>query len=299
MSDPTRTERVTKRVEAVLKSGALLTGLLYATGLLVSSLHLGRYGVSPFGLLRVEYIFAGAWYITPIIVGALAASAYVAYFQITLREVPRPNGAAQVHFWRKAGIGFYVFLVGSFLLAVLAVVFYIAARELFDLGLTDYLVVVSKQLPIALAFTVALAAVAVYSWMFIVLATAGPPRDRLAFAAGSGLALAILGTLLVGYTCYFTFSLFPRIPAAVGGGKPVAVQFIMKGATDSSSRSVYPEPSSAPGLSVEYDLLHATKDCYVVLTNDSHRAPLEIRADSVLGIRRAAWKRPRSAGGGE
>ena len=53
--------------ELLSKIFVVAAAVLYITGFLVVSLHLARYGVHSFSILRAQYILAGAWFFAHIL----------------------------------------------------------------------------------------------------------------------------------------------------------------------------------------------------------------------------------------
>jgi hypothetical protein len=106
------------------------------------------------------------------------------------------------------------------------------------------------------------------------------PADMPYRVLGWSLALAAG----VGYVGYFTSSIFPRVPAAAGGGAPTAVHMVMR--ADSAPGTL---ASAMRGLAQDaacrHKLLFATRDAYIVVDPRDSTNAIEISRDLVAAVR--------------
>ena len=232
------------RLGQITRLGVLALALTYPLGILVVSLYLARYTVSPLSLLRVQYVVAGLWLLVPI----AAIFALSAWFGIVFRDSvrDRKRTSESVRVWLlfmpvalyRATIAVFGFLVVSGLLAGVA---------LAPLG-------PGADSPVGFLFSLSTLALFGYAalavvlgWAFVImlggvigaLKSAPPaPLDHPTITREDSVLGKVAGAIVVGslylmavlaYTGNFASSFYPEIPATLGGGKPTMVRFLLRG----------------------------------------------------------------------
>lgn len=262
--------------------GAILLGALYAAGFLVVTFHLSRFGVTPADWVRPQYLVAGVWCLTPLLlfVGA-AAFAVIQYIEPWIRRswvAPKRTRT-------------YRHIVGaiqgaSALVATFVIIAYEVGRLMqkstASSGSPAPLVVTST-----LALLSLLAAGAAFCAVELVSAVArrkdpAPLRlDRAAAALslGSIAALAAVAFSIV-YIWYFSVHVYPAIPSSLGGGRPQIVVFILEPGGNTSPVT----PDRLGTRSVPYRLLLRTDNSYVVESTVKGERAIEFRQNAVGGM---------------
>ena len=106
------------------------------------------------------------------------------------------------------------------------------------------------------------------------------PADTPYRVLGWSLALAAG----IGYVGYFTNSVFPRVPAAAGGGAPTAVHILMR--SDSAPMGLAAAIRGLPqDAACRHRLLFATQDAYIVVDPRDSTNAIEISRDLVAAMR--------------
>lgn len=214
MSDPARTT-------GILKLAAVVAVSVYVTGLAVVTLHLARYGIGGMGLFHADYLLAGTIATVPLVVVAFLVAVVVALLQRQLAAraaggIPRASGSFVKR--RDVVVGVLGATIGMLATARYLVSF-VGSRfgedvtAPLELGELTVIGLVVLGFVAALSWGVGLAR----------YARTDDPGDRPYRVLGVGLtAIALLG-----YIGYFTSAVYPRLPAAAGGGAPTAVHLLM------------------------------------------------------------------------
>jgi|SRR5450755_4261688 hypothetical protein len=67
MAEDTADNEIRELAGIASKISAFVIGLVYLLGFLVVTFHLSRYGVSPPAAIRLQYILAGLWFLSPLL----------------------------------------------------------------------------------------------------------------------------------------------------------------------------------------------------------------------------------------
>jgi hypothetical protein len=297
------------KIEGFGKAAVAVLGVVYALGLVVVTLHLAQYGVSGLGLLREQYVLAGVWALFPLGAVVFILSVIVASIPEiegpskpsapgSLAKAPgtggeEPNKAAISisqrfgTFWTKfrrlasrlrsvATLAFGWILIPLFFLGFVSHYFSAGGASPFQLG--ELLRIALK----VMGFCFAIAVLAFGGYWSLVRMSDYHHVFRGAVFCGTAM-MAVLG-----YIGYFTASVYPRIPAAVGGGRPTRVQLLLK--VDSSAESLstvlYPGPNSLPPpLSTQHLLLFTTDATYIVIDPSNAQRTIEVSKDLIAAVR--------------
>jgi hypothetical protein len=288
-----------KRLEWAGKVTAAVTAIIYILGLVVVTLHLGRYGASGLGLLHEQYVVAGIWVLVPpVIATLLIAAAYVA--AVTESQ---PDQKSRYPRWLSAlfavigvVIGYPV-IAGYFLSFVSGVSVGINTTDLVLIGA-------------GATFFAVIAAAFLAGGLGMVGSTSNYYRVV-------GLSLIVFGIFpVVGYVGYFTKNVYPKIPASIGGGEPVRIRILLG---SEKNEDVIVEAKGLPEIakeikiedvrkltltkvknpvqeflsaSSEYDLLFVTNDAYIVVDPSDPQRALEIKKGMVSAVRHLPSKKP-------
>ena len=280
MTDGEAPRRALETVERVGKAAVAVLGWIYALGLAVVTLHLARYGASGLGLLQEQYVLAGMWALLPLgaigfVCAVIAGTAFEEFWRMDA-DPASTRKQRWLMIGRKVRQGVFAalgwLLVAGFFLGF--VIPPIAGSGITALGGWTLLTIAAK----VAGFAAALA-------LFVI---AG-----LGSIVGEGKQNPVLGTVmlgtalfvLLGYVGFFTASVYPLIPATVGGGQPRRIQILLRSsAADASAAALLRGAALSTSLS-EHLLLFATDKAYIVVDpGDPHRA-IEIPKELVTAVR--------------
>lgn len=251
-------------------------GGVYAIGLAVVTLHLAKYGVANVGLVHGQFVLAGVMTLVPIVGVAFLVALVVALLQHELAGrapgVPRASGSFVKR--RDMVVGVLGATIGILGIARFFLAFISDRSEdvTTPLHFGDLLVVTLAVLGF----------VAAIGWGVGIAryARTDQPADTpyrvlgwsLAFAAG------------IGYLGYFTSHVFPRVPAAAGGGAPTAVHMIMR--SDSAPLGLAAAMRGLPpDAACRHRLLFATDQAYIIIDPRDSTNAIEIPRDLVAAMR--------------
>ena len=280
MTNGDRPRSALATVEGLGKAAVAVLGIIYALGLAVVTLHLARYGASGLGLLQEQYVLAGVWALLPLgAIGFVCAAIVGAAFQEFGRLDADPTSTRRQR---------WVMIAGKVMQG-----FFAALAWLLTAGF--FLGFVTPQISDPSAASLG-------GWTFLTIAAkvAGFAAVLALFVIG-GLGLIVgeenrnpvLGTVilstalfvLLGYLGYFTASVYPLIPAAVGGGQPRRIHILLKSGTAEASAAALLRGTPGQEPLSEHRLLFTTDKSYIVVDpSDPHRA-IEIPKDLVTAVR--------------
>jgi hypothetical protein len=267
-------------VEGLGKAAVTVLGLIYALGLAVVTLHLASYGASGLGLLQEQYVLAGMWALLPLGATGFAFAVITGAALDEFGEMKADPASTRKQRWlviarkvRQAALMSLVwFFIAGFFLGFVA-------PQVYRSGIASIgwwtLVKIGAQVA---GFAVVLAILAIGGLASFVA------RDKREPATGTvlfGTALLVL----LGYLGFFTASVYPLIPAAVGGGQPRRIHVLLKSDSSEASVTALLRGTTPPALLPEHRLLFATDKSYIVVDpSDPHRA-IEIPKDLVTAVR--------------
>lgn len=280
-----QTGSLAETVETYTKLGLPLLGFLYVIGFVVNALYLGKYGVSPLGVLRVQYLIAGLWALAPfaVLVGTVAIFTWAVYAERQNRKLeeltaaaasrsedwtpkPEETGSTKptvfihlmklVHRYVTAGVP--VLKSAS---QILWFVLLLGAMVLFSLRW------VAEQFPLSgepptmtalwhLSWPIALYAIGI--GVMIAALYSSTQQEGIAAKFETVATLGLSTALLIGYLGYFSAKVYPLIPSVVGGGQPIRVRLLLK-------QNIPGLVMQAPLLTKPYDLLVSSERTVVIL----------------------------------
>jgi hypothetical protein len=268
---------MTTRLEAFARRAVALLAIAYVVGLAVVSLHLARYGVFGLGLAQAEYLLAGVWALVPLgVVGFMV----VALGALVMQERGRLAGAgarASGSFASRRNMVIGVLAVSlGMLIMGLYLLSFVADRSAEDLvpplSFADALVVGV----VTLGFLVACGLGVGITMFARSTQTVDIPYRVL------GVALAI--TALLAYIGYFTDTVYPRIPSAVGGGAPTAVHMVMRGdSMPGALRAVM--RGIANEAACRHRLLFSSGNEYIIVDPRDSTNGIEVAKELVAAVR--------------
>lgn len=265
-------------LDLITKVVVLFSFVIYATGLLVVNLWLGRHGYHSLSLIRVSYITAGFWVI--IIPAILLLLGFVpnTFLEKSARPPKHITGKKIVRLLlMRATIA--VIATGG-LIYLAAIVFfrkpadYIAAINLWNIFATAGILVASAFVAFA-AFHFASRFVLEYSKY-----VSSPFRywhDR--YYAGFSAFYAI--GVAFGYVVFFAMVTYGQIPQAFGGGKPISVRAVLTTEGEIYVRKILPSSEHENLHNHRFELLIQTNEEYVFLVKN---VALAVKRDLVQAI---------------
>jgi hypothetical protein len=262
MSNPQLADEL-KVIESLSKTFAAALGVLYLLGFLVMSSYLSQYGVSSFSALHLQYLIAGTWVLGPPVV--LSTLRYASQ-RFDERAAPGVEGKFN---WRRFAVSsLFSGLPSIFFVLLIAVIPNVVESMNWKLGIRLYL------------FYWAMVSCAQIFWMS---RHVNPNQETwwLNRSHASPFYLALLFTIVMSYTVWFSVRIYPLIPFSLGGGRPLTIVFIEgeKQMPDEIQRIGQSTKRSAP-----YKLLLSTDRYYVILSPMPQERSIEISRDSVAGI---------------
>lgn len=268
----------TARAAGILRIAAAVAGGLYLVGLAVVSLHLARYGIGGIGLFQTEYLLAGVMATVPLVLVAFLVAVVVALLQRQLAArtpggIPRASGSFVKR--RDVVVGVLGATIGMLATARFFVTF---VGQRFAEDVTTPLSV-GELMVIGL---VVLGFVAALAWGVGLAryARTDEPADLPYRVLGIGLTVVAL----LGYIGYFTDSVYPRIPAAAGGGAPTAVHLLMT--SDSTPGALGAALRGVPaGPVCRHRLLFAGEEAYVIVDPRDSTNGIAVARDLVAAVR--------------
>lgn len=198
--------------ELLAKIFVIVAAVLYVTGFLIVSTHLARYGVHSFSILRAQYILAGAWFFAHILIFVPIALVlrYLIQRYNAKRISPNPIKMGEEK-WTGIGKEDFIWLV----------------------GLSIYILLISFKYSISIFTLDEIYTIIFYLIMTLTILAMGfhlwedfPKYRKKATTIFGKLLLAT--ALFFIYTTWFSRDVYLKIPAQIGGGMPVKVQFHWK-----------------------------------------------------------------------
>jgi len=246
--------------DSLFKIGAIITAITYALGYLIVTLHLSKYGVTTFEILRLQYIMAGFWFISPFIgVISLPLIPYATY-----KLISDPNNRNNNFEKSFSIIIIIVPLLGMILLS------FIFMREL-DAPTIYYLVLSPSYI---MLITISLL------WRIPKIFSSSSLRKSFKYLLR---ALSIISISVVFFHFFvFTLRVYPYIPRSYGGGKPISVKIIHNSTYELSE---FPYNQKINSNNAQFcKLLFETSDQVILLPYDSANTAISISKDQIAAI---------------
>jgi hypothetical protein len=253
--------RLSLALEQIVKIAAALTGLAYLFGLVVLSVHLGRYGHNSLGLLEIDYVVVGIWSLSPIALAALLAFLF-GYFYL------------EPSLFQESGDGKRPARRDVFTAFVVPLIVWIVFVSLF-FNLLD----VTFRWAWVGAMALGLFVGAGIGILPLAIAGAKEMKERLLLGAGLIWAIVVLPL----YLFFFGRSLYGTIPDVWGGGKLAEVVLVAK---DENSRKLIESvgvPFADARKSRPVKLILETKEEIVVLPARRTRG-VKLDSDLVVAV---------------
>lgn len=221
---PERAEvaHVPSPVAELAKTGATLLGILYALGFAVVTIHLGRYHVAPFGLLRVQYLLAGLWLLAPLVgvVLPLLWAAGIYRVGVGSGSPPRSRSALVSAYAKHVVLALGV--TASYVWVMGLVVFRVAPELRQEWGVLDIAFII-RYAGIVLLYVAALTVLTFTGWHYWREVRSGQSGSH-----GHRILMLIILTsfaifTFIAYMLHFSINAYSRLPAVLGGGAAQAV----------------------------------------------------------------------------
>jgi hypothetical protein len=265
-------KKVPSHIETAGKLFAVCFGLLYLTGFLVVTFHLGRYGIFSPTLVRSQYVIAGLFLFVP---SAIAFSFIYAVFRKPedrlgyLKETMANQSRARRIVW---------VLFDSFRLLFLCYTFLAGMALMFGLDLAR----VGWKTLIWSSVLIAIFGPILNSIVGIIAAVLFLPRENLnaksyvLFALG----MTFFTLMALGSIQYFAYRFYSLVPYEFGGGQPLPVVFVLKA---NEAKDVITQDASGK-KSIPYGLLMETSDAYFVVSSEKDQRAIELKKDAVEAV---------------
>jgi len=113
-----------------------------------------------------------------------------------------------------------------------------------------------------------------------ILPSLAPPIRRTTLARVA-LASAVSLLFFFLYVGYFVENTYSQIPYAIGGGKPMSVEFLFRSQSDKEVTHLVAGPSG--NESIPYRLILETTSTYIVASSRAGEQAIQINRDAVAG----------------
>lgn len=265
--DDSPIKSVLSLLENAIKLFVALGAVLYGFGFITVALHYSRYNVTSLSLLNTDYVVAGLLSLLPLIILSAITGVYFS-------KLSEEEGCLR-RLWVALGGLVILTLILRFVLG--------------------------KNFSYWTVFLFLLIVIVIVFLFYIILK--GIADNNLNGHAMAFASIVYLIPCLFVYTALFAYSIYPRIPRTLGGGRPTHVRFSLKelpiqsgsnpanAETGQSSSPKSPEPIVALArdpkyqrFTVPYRLLLATDKTYVILQADNDGSTYEFPKDAVSGI---------------
>lgn len=214
-------------IEFIESAGKCIIGfaaLCYVIGLVVVSCHLNRYGVNYIGLLRINYVIAGVWTLLPVLlvlfVSFMTFCILIGVLPAFARFVSRFTGRSAEEFKNTNRFGVPVFFLVPFSILSL---FYIYVTFFMIVGASPFEIFAES------AKTAFMSTLTIVTGPAVMLFASKVKRYHTSKAGlRNAFILVILTVHLSVYAVTFSYEVYGKIPAYIGGGKLKTVRFLLE-----------------------------------------------------------------------
>lgn len=265
-------EKLQESILDIAKLAAAVVGSLYALGFIVVTIHLGRYHVAPYGLVRAQYLLAGLWSLAPFAAITICVVwAASNYFDRTTGPSGMTISKSHVKGIVRVILRGLIVLIATVggLSALVSIFMKVVPELTVELGVPDFQFIAIYLLKAA-AFGIVIVifgAGAIYA--ALKMARKIRRTEEIVVAAFSGI-VAILAAIV--YLFHFALTAYPRIPVVLGGGDG---QVVIAVSDKSMSAGTPADQTSQTFASIVGDspcqLLLETDKAYVLLHLKTHR----------------------------
>jgi hypothetical protein len=265
-------KKLPSHIETAGKLFGVCFGLLYLTGFLVVTFHLGRYGVFSPALVRSQYVIAGLFLFVP---SAIAFSFIYAVFRKPedrlgyVKETMANQSRARRIVWVLFD-SFRLVLVCYTLLAGIALTFGL------DLAQVDWKTLVWSGVIIGLFGPILNGIIGTVVAVFILRREHLNAKSYVLFS----FAMTFFIVMALGATQYFAYRFYSLVPYEFGGGQPLPVVFVLKA---NEARDAITQDASGK-KSIPYGLLMETSDAYFVVSSEKDQRAIELKKDAVEAV---------------
>lgn len=278
-----------KNIEKVSKLALYVAGLTYVLGFLVTSVHFSEYNVSSLNLIRPHYILAGFWLLLPIIVLVTIAGAIILAFGMQFVNLEKSRRSVIKIIW-KFGIIIFMGLFGSImfmgtLLGILA-----EGSPKLESWVVDSLGPYKYK---AFAYIGALTLLTVLIYILFKKLTKDTEGSTITHGRAEvqekaihiflPFLIALFLVTLFSYIGFFSVNIYPRIPSAIGGGKPILVTLYLK--PDTTISQVGLNNKVTPSQHNIDVMLRLEQDkMYIISPKDNHEKTIKLSKDLVASV---------------
>ncbi len=269
---------------SLAQTSAVVLGALYLFGFFVVSLYLANFGIHTVSLLRVQYLAAGFFSLGPLVLIYFLASLFHMGFDKLFRGPLRIGSFPSSTWPRVRWVCFSLLrilweitvalVVGSFILVAVVSIFVPNIVSAFWSNLKFVSDVVRTSVLPVLGLL----------WIFRAktLLDEQERKSKLRMLLEFGLPTTLSLWFFLAYMNFFANEIYPKIPFAIGGGKPQSIVFLLKSHSDAAPPPIKPDESLL--RSIPYELILQTDTSFVVLSHDQNEKAIELSRDAVQGI---------------
>ncbi len=272
-------------LDALPKLSLAILGIIYLFGFLVVMFNLSQYGVSPVGLLRIQYLVAGVWSLTPIFISYMVI---VAIYWFISPHLNKPD-KRETRLNRFFDYYIMIYATLSFVFVLLIILFFFFSLFLPDLGIKGSFYFIGQNwnmVMIVSSFSMIIGFLVKVAWeqLHFLLYHDYQKDSQHHRRVIAGILFSLCSTFLfiIAYMAYFSLNVYSKIPHGVGGGRPLLVQFLLNEGEDMKHLPIVADESGKK--SIPYRLVLRTDKMYVIAVDDENRISVHFNRENVLGM---------------
>jgi hypothetical protein len=273
-------DNIVRPLETITKLATAILAIWYLAGLAATSLYLSQFGISSLTFLKVQYVIVGVWMSIPPFAVVSCFSLYYSFVKHEYQYGPPPwkwkfaRVLDHVHRFISA-VGALLLLIFLFLLAISVLAPHVNPLFFIPGSLRALTFLLFDLIGIAVFGR------ATFSWLGEEHPRGAEEGSLKTFVDGV-VAASLFVALAFLYVAYFATRLYPHIPSALGGGRPLSVIFVLSKDHDAQSVPLQLDPGG--NRSIPYRLLVEDERNYFVLSDRDNESSLEIDRSVVLGM---------------
>lgn len=272
-------------IASTVKIGAAIVGIIYTLGFLVVSLHLSQFNIVPFTLFRIQYLVSGLWLLFPLAAIAVPffwiAAAFEHRFSLTALSA---RSIWKVILRILVRFAMSLFVAAGWL-GILVAVFNISNPKLVERWFSGVDVeFLLGYIGVVFLFSLGIFVLTLFAWLLLHKIKLSTITENLSDLVWGGAVTSFTIVIFFSYVGHFANEFYPRIPASIGGGAPVTVQFVLKNSEGAIDATIL-AAQEGRFISNSYDLILQTNEVYVVLMpGASNNTVLVLNKDEVRGV---------------
>jgi len=242
--------------DVIFKIGAFLTVITYIFGCLIVTLHLSKYGITSFEILRLQYLMTGFWFFIPLVFAVILPFLTIYTYKFFNKSIK-----TNVMWFNKPTP---IVMTLSLIIGFCAII-YLPMKEFSIILLCKFLLI-----PLILLFLVSII-------LWLVQKYKGSRNWIIYYVY---IVLAILFIIL--QLPIFIDDIYPEIQRSLGGGKPSNVIIVPCNSFTIENFFLNKEKNSKESISGK--LLLETNNQVVILPYNSTKTAISINKDQITAI---------------